>query len=274
MARSVRRWSCSAAVVCQALALLACNHAASKVRRPTVRLTTGPPGAGFHRLGERLGAAYVKLLPDTNIEVHTSAGAIANVEAIQRGQAEVGFTFADVAYLAFEGQLKGTAGPFDRLRGIAVMQLTPVTLVVSSHASVGNVRDLRGRRIGLGPPGSGTALTAGLLLQAFGLEPSDVHAEPLPFGEAARRLTAGTLDAMFDNAVYPADSVLRRPEQVHESCLSPVRRSSISAATTRFFGSPSSLPTPISGRPVPCTPSAWRVSSYAGAISTRRSSTN
>jgi hypothetical protein len=51
-----------------------------------VRLTAGPPGAGFHRLGERLVAAYVKLLPDTNIEVHTSAGAIANVEAIQRGQ--------------------------------------------------------------------------------------------------------------------------------------------------------------------------------------------
>src|SRR6266545_4719023 len=119
MSRSVRS-SCSAAVVCQALAILACNHAANEVRRPIVRLTTGPPGGGFHRLGERLGAAYGKLLPDTNIEVHTSAGAIANVEAIQRGQAEVGFAFADVAYIAFEGQLKGTRGPFDRLRGIAV----------------------------------------------------------------------------------------------------------------------------------------------------------
>ncbi|MBI3264598.1 MAG: TAXI family TRAP transporter solute-binding subunit, partial [Acidobacteria bacterium] len=55
--------------------------------------------------------------------------------------------------------------------------------------------------------GSGTALTAGLVLEAFGIGPTAVHTELLPFNDAAVRLVNGTLDAMFDAAVYPTESV-------------------------------------------------------------------
>jgi TRAP transporter TAXI family solute receptor len=44
-------------------------------------------------------------------------------------------------------------------------------------------------------------------MHAFGLEPSSVDTEMLRFTDAAARLVAGTLDAMFVNASYPADSV-------------------------------------------------------------------
>jgi hypothetical protein len=172
-----------------------------------VRLTTGPPGGGFFPLGEGLARAYGRLLPDVTVEVHASSGAVANVEAIQRGDADLGFAFADVTYLAFVGRLNGASGSYDRLRGVAVLQLTPVHLVVRQDLGLKELRDLRGRRVGVGPPGSGTALTAELILGAFGISPSDIHVEMLQFNEAARRLVGGTLDAMFDDAIYPAESV-------------------------------------------------------------------
>lgn len=191
-----------------ALSACACRPVPpSHAARALVRFSTGTPGGGFYPLGEGLARAYERSLEAVDLQIHPTAGAVANVEAIQRGDADLGFAFADVAYIAFVGRLAGTSGPFDRLRGIAVLQLTPVQLVVRRDPSIREVGDLRGRRIGVGPPGSGTALTAGLVLQAFGIGETAVRAETLQFNDAADRLVKGTLDAMFDTAIYPAASV-------------------------------------------------------------------
>jgi|RhiMetdeSRZDD1v2_1073273.scaffolds.fasta_scaffold29017_3 uncharacterized protein len=185
-----------------------CSTTPAQVRSTrTVRFATGTPGGGFYPVGQGLARAYARLMPDVKVEVHATPGAVANVEAIQRGDADLGIAFADVAYIAYIGRLNGAAEPFDRLRGVAMLQLTPVHLVVGRDTGIASVSDLRGRRIGVGPPGSGTGLTAELILQAFGIRPEDTRAEPLPFNDAARRLIDGSLDAMFDNAIFPAESV-------------------------------------------------------------------
>jgi len=84
-----------------------------------------------------------------------------------------------------------------------------VALVVRAGLPVRGPGDLRGRRVAIGPSGSGTVLTSKLILGAFGLEPSAVHSETIGFQEAATRLLDGTLDAMFDNAINQSDSVRR-----------------------------------------------------------------
>jgi len=191
-----------------AASVAACRAAAPPHAAPAlVRFSTGTPGGGFYPLGEGLAHAYERSLQAVTFQITPTAGAVTNVEAIQRGDADLGFAFADVAYIAYVGRLGGTSGAFDRLRGISVLQLTPVQLVVGRDSRIKEVGDLRGRRIGVGPPGSGTALTAGLILQAFGISESAVHVEQLQFNDAADRLVKGTLDAMFDTAIYPADSV-------------------------------------------------------------------
>src|SRR5262249_56093898 len=98
-------------------------------------------------------------------------------------------------------------GRVDRGGGSGVRGVRGGHLVVRRADEIRRVEDLRGRRVGVGPPGSGTALTAGLVLNAFGLPGSALRIESLPFNEAARRLVGGTLDAMFDNAIFPAESV-------------------------------------------------------------------
>jgi TRAP transporter TAXI family solute receptor len=152
-----------------------------------------------------LGRAYRVAFPQLTLEVSESPGAVRNVEAIEHGEADIGFAFADVAYVAFVGGLGDTS--FARLRGMAVLQLNPLHLVVRAGSGIHDVSALRGRRVGVGPPGSGTALTAGLVLRAFGIDPQAVHAELLPFNDASAKLTNGELDAMFVNASHPAESV-------------------------------------------------------------------
>jgi TRAP transporter TAXI family solute receptor len=109
--------------------------------------------------------------------------------------------------MAYVGQLAEDSTRLDRLRGIAVLQLTPVQVVVRSDSGIKAIQHLRGRRVATGPPGSGTALTSELLMRAFGIQPHQVEIETLPFNEATRRLVAGTLDATFVSAGYPSEAV-------------------------------------------------------------------
>jgi uncharacterized protein len=185
------------------------NAKAEHAARATIRFTTGAPGGGFYPFGSALAKAMMAANPALQLELKTSTGAVANVRAIQQGEAEVGFAFADVAYLAYVGQLGREAKPFDQLRAIAVLQLTPVQLVARAGSDIRSVADLRGRRVGVGPDGSGTALTAQLIFGAFGLKPDLVRTELLPFNEASERLVAASLDAMFDTAMFPAESAAR-----------------------------------------------------------------
>jgi TRAP transporter TAXI family solute receptor len=177
-----------------------------------IRLSTGPAGGGFLPLGNRFAAAVGKLMINTDIQSVPSSGAVANVRAIQTGQADLAFTFADVAYMAHSGKLDSNGAVFDRVRAIALLQLTPISLVARSGLPIKSPADLRGHSVGVGPEGSATALTANLILQRYGLEASAVRLEMTSFQEAADRLLNGTLDAMFDNAINEADSLNRTIE--------------------------------------------------------------
>jgi TRAP transporter TAXI family solute receptor len=196
----------AAFVVLAASSAGACRAPAPASKRTTLRIATGAPGGGFQPLGDALAHAVGAVLPNTDISIQFSAGAVSNIELIQSGNADIALAFSDVAYIASVGRLEGRPQPFTRLRAIAVLQLTPVHLVAGQNSGIKQVTDLRGKRVGLGPLGSGTVFTAGLVLKAFGVELDAVHGERLGFDEAAKRVRAGTLDAMFDNATYPVSS--------------------------------------------------------------------
>ena len=203
-------WPGPVVLIAAALATIGCGTApaaAPRAERQTVTLTSGIPGATFHPMGERLAAGYRRVLPAITVNVQESPGSVRNVRSLQGGAADLGFAFADVTYVAFVGRLSEDPRPFDKLRGVAVLQLTPLHLLARPGLEVRSIRDLRGRRVGTGPPGSGTALTSDILLRGFGVPPTAISAEALPFNDAARRLVDGTLDAAFVSAGYPSESV-------------------------------------------------------------------
>jgi uncharacterized protein len=195
-------WTLACCVV-----LPGCTRAPVPTPTRTVSLATGPPGAGFNPLGVALLDALETALPDLRFTMLESEGAVSNLEALQRGEADLGLAFADVTYGHYVGRLEESFTPFDRLRGIVVLQLTEVHLMVRRGAGIRSIEDLRRRSVAVGPQGSGTASTAALLLRSFGLSPDDVKRESLPFMDSAQALAARHVDAIFVNAGYPAESI-------------------------------------------------------------------
>jgi TRAP transporter TAXI family solute receptor len=125
-------------------------------------------------------------------------GAIANVNDIQNGRLEAGFTQSDVAYWAFTG-----TGVFEGreeipdLRAIANLYPETVHIVVRRDSGIATVSDLKGKRVSLEEPGSGTLADARIILNAYGLSERDLKPEYLKPDVAGKKLAAGDLDAFF-----------------------------------------------------------------------------
>lgn len=185
----------------------ACQQASPPPSRGALRLTTGTPGARFLPLGQALADAYASAFPSFDVLVQESNGSVSNVEVLQRAEADVGLAYADVAYMAYVGRLGDRREPYTELRGMAVLELAPVHLVVGARAGIRTPSDLRGKRIAVGPAGSGSALTAQIILRALGIEGPSARVESLRYTVAASRLASGTVDAFFVTGTDPVDAV-------------------------------------------------------------------
>jgi uncharacterized protein len=215
------------------LALSGCTSPSAEQRSAcpvgeSIRIVHG--GAGWGEVSGQPAVfhdAIATALPGVRVEVIDVSASVTNALMLQRREVDAAFTFADVAYVASVGQLPGMTEPFAAIRAIAELPTRALQVLVGPHTSIRSIADLRGRRVSLGPPGSGAALTAELALNAFGLSLDDVHAERLPFRDGARRTVDGTLDAAFWNGSFPNDNIAaasRRGARLLEVVGEPVER--------------------------------------------------
>ncbi len=204
-----RRLSVASAVACSAIGAACTPPPPAAVPAPTIRIATGLPGMTFKPLGEALVAAYSRVLPDIHFVVVETEGSVSNLSHLEDGTAELGLALADVAYMGYNGHISELPRPVRNVRGIAVLHPSTVHVLVAKDSRIKALSDLRGRRLGVGPPGSGTAVTSAILLRAFGVPPDDVRQRTLPFLDATDALTRGELDAVFIAAADPVGAVRR-----------------------------------------------------------------
>ena len=137
-----------------------------------------------------------------------SNGSVSNVAAIAAGNAQSGFVQSDVAYWAYNGTGIYDGRPkVDVLRAIASLYPESIQLMVRKGTGIKSVRDLRGRKISLDEPGSGTLVDARLILQAFGLSEKELQAQYFPAQRVADNLRDGTIDGFFSVSGWPQSSV-------------------------------------------------------------------
>jgi TRAP transporter TAXI family solute receptor len=137
-----------------------------------------------------------------------SNGSVANVASLASGSMQSAFVQSDVAYWAFNGTGIYDGRPkVEGLRAIANLYPESFHLVVRKGSGIASIEDLRGKRMSLDEPGSGTLVDARLIFAAYGLTEKDVKAEYLKPQQAADRLKEGTLDAFFAVAGWPQGAI-------------------------------------------------------------------
>ena len=173
----------------------------------------------------------------------SSRGSVDNVNAILSGLRNSGFAQSDVAYWAYTGTgtMEGKK-PAKDLRTIAALFEEHIHLVTLKKSKIKSVKDLKGKKVSLDEPGSGTYVDALLILEANGLSEKDLQAEALKGNAATDALRNGKVDAIFVVAGYPTGALVELASSV-DIKLIPIDGAGAKKLTDKYgFFSQSSIP--------------------------------
>ena len=196
-----------------------------------------PPGSRECGKGGSCG------VPNLIASAVSSRGSVDNVNAIISGLRNSGFAQSDVAYWAYTGTgtMEGKE-PAKDLRTIAALFQEHIHLVALKKSNINSVKDLKGKRVSLDEPGSGTYVDAKLILESNGLSTNDVKAEALKGKAATDALRNGKVDAIFVVAGFPTGAIVELASAV-DIKLVPIDGAGAKALTSKYgFFSQSPIP--------------------------------
>jgi uncharacterized protein len=171
------------------------------------RIGTGGTAGTYYPVGGMIANAVSQ--PGKIVATaQASNGSVANVNGIAGGAIESGFSQADVATWAQKGTGMFEGKPnVPGLRLIANLYPESVHIVVRKGMNVKSPADLKGKRVALDEPGSGTLINARIILAAYGVQESDIKPEYIKPNQAGDKLKDGSLDAFFFTGGAPAGAI-------------------------------------------------------------------
>ena len=171
------------------------------------RIGTGGTAGTYYPVGGAIANA-VSQPGKIIVTAQASNGSVANVNGIVGGAMESGFSQADVATWAQKGTGMYEGKPnVPGLRLIANLYPESVHLVVRKGSGIKSVADLKGKRVALDEPGSGTLIDARIILAAYGLKDADLKPEYIKPNQAGDKMKDGAIDAFFFVGGAPAGAI-------------------------------------------------------------------
>jgi uncharacterized protein len=171
------------------------------------RIGTGGTAGTYYPVGGMIANA-VSQPGKIVVTAQASNGSVANVNGIAGGAIESGFSQADVATWAQKGTGIYEGKPnVPGLRLIANLYPESVHIVARKGSGIKTVFDLKGKRVALDEPGSGTLVNARLILAAHGIQESDIKPEYIKPNQAGDKMKDGALDAFFFVGGAPAGAI-------------------------------------------------------------------
>ncbi len=136
----------------------------------------------------------------------STGGSIYNINTIKAGELEFGVAQSDWQFHAYNGTSKfEDQGAFENLRAVFSVHPEPVTIVARADAGINNISDIKGKRLNIGNPGSGTRGTWEVIEEAMGWERGDLKlAAEMKSAETGQAMCDGKIDAYFWLVGHPS----------------------------------------------------------------------
>ncbi|MBI3998309.1 MAG: TAXI family TRAP transporter solute-binding subunit [Armatimonadetes bacterium] len=186
---------------------------AAAQQRTFLAIATGGTAGVYFPLGAALAEMWSGRVPNVQATAQTSGASVANIRLLQRGDVAIAFVQNDITYYAFHGtemfmdRIANKPQPAATLRGMAMLYPETIQVVTLRSKNINSIADLRGKRIAVGAPGSGTEVNARQILRAFELGYYNTRPDFLNFAEAADQLKDGVVDGAFITAGFPTAAV-------------------------------------------------------------------
>ena len=180
-----------------AATLLGVVMANSAFAQTRISIATGGTGGVYYPLGGGIANVLSKYVPNMQATAEVTGASVDNMKLVGAGKAEVGFTMADTAWDAYQGQDKFKDNK-QAVRALVVFYPNLTHVVTVEGKGIEKMADLKGKRISTGSPGSGTEVMAFRILEAYGIDKDkDVKRERLSVAESVNALKDGKIDALI-----------------------------------------------------------------------------
>lgn len=167
-----------------------------------INILTGGTSGVYYPLGVAISKLIGEKVPDARPSVQSTKASVENLNLIQQGKGEVAFTLADSLANGAAGDAEaGFKTPLTKVRALGAIYPNYIQIVAAKDAGIKTLADLKGKRISVGAPRSGTELNARAILGAAGLKYDDLSkVEYLPFAESVELMKNRQLDATLQSA--------------------------------------------------------------------------
>ncbi|HYD65246.1 TAXI family TRAP transporter solute-binding subunit [Azospirillum sp.] len=167
-----------------------------------ITVLTGGTSGVYYPLGVALNGVYSKAIPNAKVTVQATKASVENLNLLQSGRGEIAFTLGDSLSDAWKGtEEAGFKSKLDKLRTIGGIYPNYIQIVAAKDSGIKTLADLKGKRVSVGAPKSGTELNARAIFGAAGMTYRDfAKTEYLPFAESVDLMKNRQLDATLISA--------------------------------------------------------------------------
>jgi TRAP transporter TAXI family solute receptor len=167
-----------------------------------INVLTGGTSGVYYPLGVSLTQIYGKAIPGAKTSVQATKASAENLNLLQAGRGEVGFTLGDTLSEAWKGNEEvGFKTPLKKLRTIAGIYPNYIHFIASADSGIKTLADLKGKKVSVGAPKSGTEINSREILKAVGMSYKDLgKVEYLGYAESMELIKNRQIDATLQSS--------------------------------------------------------------------------
>ncbi|MBR0600086.1 TAXI family TRAP transporter solute-binding subunit [Sinanaerobacter chloroacetimidivorans] len=168
---------------------------------------TGGTSGTWYPVGGAICSSMNKV-SGINVNVQASAGGVENIRTVANGERDLGMALYSLGNYALKGEEAFKGEKLDNIRGIAVMMPMAAQFLVRADSGITCIKDLKGKKVGVGAPGSGEEVCVREFLTANGMSYDDCDAKFISFTEQVTAFKDRQLDAIFIITTPPTSGIL------------------------------------------------------------------
>ena len=170
-------------------------------------LATGGTAGTYYPFGGAMAKIWNSKIKDMNVTAQTSGASGENVRLINKKEVELALVQSDTLDLAWNA-MEAFKEPLKGMSVIATLYPEIVQVVVRADSPIKTFADLKGKKVGVGAPGSGTEINFRQLMDIYGLKKEDVNGQYLSYSESAEAFKDKHIDAFIVTAGIPNSAIM------------------------------------------------------------------
>ena len=168
----------------------------------------GPAGGTFQVVANAIQVYNpVKEVTDFTVKAQSSAGSVENLRKTNAGKQQMSVVYSGHVYLGMNGMMKNDTKKYSDVLAVAWLYGAPAQLVVREGSGIKSVKDLEGKKVGVGNAGSGAFANCELFFTHMGVW-DKIERNAMGYNDAAAAFGNDQLDAFWLFTAFPSGAVI------------------------------------------------------------------